>query len=63
MTIYKPLPPQQKLEPLPREYPQAEQVIVIYPPYTGERLTAILRFVTEAVERGEDCPITVLKVK
>lgn len=58
-----PKPPVRYLAPLPRDYPQTEYVLAIDPPYTGERLNAILRLVADALERGEDCPVTVLKVK
>jgi len=58
-----PRPPLRYPAPLPRDYPKTDTILVIDPPYTGERLTAILHLVAEAIERGEDCPITVLTIK
>ncbi len=37
-----------------------KQVIVLRPPYEGDHLTAILRLVMEAAERGERCPLVPL---
>lgn len=55
--------PLQYVPPLPRDFPQTPYILVINPPYTGERLTAILLLVAEAASRGEACPITVLRVR